>query len=538
MSILSLYNLSWYHALGLLLLGVVSAAAVRTVRNVYLHPLSQFPGPWYLAATSIPSAFISWRRMEPEWLLNLTKKYGTDKPIRIAENILLFPRPSALKDIYWDPAINTKMELYGTGTLGPPNLFSTRDGEVHRKLRKALGGTHWSIGYLKNNLEYRVDDLIRLFETKMTEFAQREQVVELSDKVAEFAADIMAIVAFSEPWGFVKNSRDERRILESWRGGLDFFGIACRWRWFRRNILANDWLSGFFLPAGNEESGMGYLYAQADQQVSQREAKMAAEGKAYHMERPDLLQYCLDARYDSGAPLSPIVKRAHVTLLIQAGADTTATALSSTLRFLMVQDGGRVLAKARAEIEAAERAGQLSDPITYEESRRHLPYFGACIKESLRLNPPAANLFGRITPTYSSASPSSSNKTGRSGRTVVAAQAKTIDGVLVPPGTEVSSFAYVLHRDPMLYAPDPETYRPERWLECDDARAAEMEASQFVFGLGPRVCLGKEIAAMEMWKLLPQVVRRFNMELVAKGKYIVAGGVAYNKGLEVRLSRR
>lgn len=231
------------------------------------------------------------------------------------------------------------------------------------------------------------------------------------------------------------------------------------------------------------------------------------------------------------------MKRAHVTLLIQAGADTTATALSSTLRFLMVQDGGRVLAKARAEIEAAERAGQLSDPITYEESRRHLPYFGACIKESLRLHPPAANLFGRITPTYSSASPSS-NKTGRSGRTVVAAQAKTIDGVLVPPGTEVSSFAYVLHRDPALYAPDPETYRPERWLECDDARAAEMEASQFVFGLGPRVCLGKEIAAMEMWKLLPQVVRRFDMELVAKGKYIVAGGVAYNKGLEVRLTRR
>ena len=216
-------------------------------------------------------------------------------------------------------------------------------------------------------------------------------------------------------------------------------------------------------------------------------------------------------------------------MLIQAGADTTATALSSTLRYLLVQDGRRVLAKARAELESADRAGKLSDPIAYEEARRHLPYFGACIKEALRLDPPATNLFGRVTPS------SSLPKSGR-GRT--GAISKHIDGVLVPPGTEVTSNAYIVQRDPELYAPDPETYRPERWLECRDSRAAEMEAAQFVFGIGPRVCLGKEIASMELWKLLPQVVRRFDMELLAKGAYIVAGGVAYNRGLEVRLTRK
>ncbi|KAK8115395.1 pisatin demethylase [Apiospora kogelbergensis] len=481
-------------------------------------PLSQFPGPWYAAATSLTSAIVSWRRMEPEWLLGLTKKYGTESPIRIAPTMLLFPRPSALKDIYWDPALNQKTELYGTGVLGPPHLFSTRDGEVHRRLRKALGGTHWSIGYLKNNWEHRIDDQVRLFEEKMTQFAERNEVIVLSDKVAEFAADIMTMVSFSEPWGFVQHSRDERRLLESWRGGLDFFGVAARWRWFRQNVLANDRLSGFFLPSGNDQSGMGYLYAQADRQVGLREARMAAEGKSYYMERPDLLQHCLDARYDSGAPLTPVEKRAHVTLLIQAGADTTATALSSTLRYLLAQDGGRVLAEARAELEAADRAGQLSDPVAYEEARRHLPYLGACIKEALRLQPPATNFFGRLT-----------------------RSSKTIDGALVPPATEVTSNAYVVQRDPVLYAPDPETYRPERWLQeggGGDAGAAEMEAAQFVFGVGPRVCLGREVAAMELWKLLPQVVRRFDMQLLAVGEYTVAGGVAYNRGFEVRLTRR
>lgn len=183
----------------------------------------------------------------------------------------------------------------------------------------------------------------------------------------------------------------------------------------------------------------------------------------------------------TGEALTPIQKRAHVTLLIQAGADTTATVLGSTLRFLLLHP--KVLEKAREEIDAAHGAKLLSNPIAYEESRQHLPYFGACIKESLRLNPPAPNLFARVVP--------------RGG--------KNIDGVFVPEDTEVTSVSYVVQRDPVLYAPDPEAFRPERWLEADAKKLSEMEAGQFVFGIGPRVCLGKDIATMELWKLLPQV---------------------------------
>lgn len=78
MSVVSLLRgLSWNQVLGLLLVGLVSAAAARIIRNVYLHPLSKFPGPWYAAATSLTSAIVSWRRVEPRWLLGLTKKYGS-----------------------------------------------------------------------------------------------------------------------------------------------------------------------------------------------------------------------------------------------------------------------------------------------------------------------------------------------------------------------------------------------------------------------------------------------------------------------------
>jgi cytochrome P450 len=183
-----------------------------------------------------------------------------------------------------------------------------------------------------------------------------------------------------------------------------------------------------------------------------------------------------------GEALSPLQKRAHVTLLIQAGADTTGTGLGSTLRFLVTHP--EKLVRARKEIETADKAGQLSNPVKYEEVRVRLPYLVACIKESLRLNPPATNLFARIAPK----------------------QGKQIGNVFVPPGTEITSYAYVVQRDPELYGPDPDSFRPERWLESAE-KASEFDAASFVFGIGPRVCLGKDIAMMELYKLIPEVSR-------------------------------
>lgn len=180
-----------------------------------------------------------------------------------------------------------------------------------------------------------------------------------------------------------------------------------------------------------------------------------------------------------GESLSPIQKRAHVTLLIQAGADTTGTGLGSTLRYLTTHPDKR--AKALSEIQKADSAGLLSTPVKYEEVRQHLPYFVACIKEGLRLNPPATNLFARV----------------------VGPEGKKIGDHFVPPGMEITTHAYIVQRDPTLYAPDPHEFRPERWL--DENKSLEMDGASFVFGMGSRVCLGKDIAIMELYKLLPEV---------------------------------
>ncbi|KAK3688935.1 cytochrome P450 17A1, partial [Podospora appendiculata] len=490
--------------------GVVLVLALRIVYCLRFHPLSRFHGPWYAASSSLVMAIVSWRRREPEWLLGLAKKYGRHAPIRIAPSLLLFPNSSALKDIYKDPDLNVRSRIvYSTGMTGPVSLSSTLDAEEHRELRKALGGPQWSIGALKKVWEARIDELITLFTGKATLAAMSGREVVLSDKCAEFAADVMTVVSFSEPWGFVKNDRDEKHILESWRKSLDVWGFVGRFGWLRENVFKSS-LSVYLLPKTDDDDGMGYLRGLADRLVTERERQI--EEERFSQDKPDILQYTLEAR-SNGEPLSPVQKRAHMTLVIQAGADTTGTGLGNTLRFLLTHPS--CLEKARAEISAAEAAGYLSCPIQYEETRAHLPYFVACIKESLRVNPPAPQVLPRV----------------------VGSKGATISGVFVPGGTDVMCHASVVQRDPELYGPDPEAFRPERWLESE-RQSATFDASSMVFGLGPRVCLGRDIALMEMHKLLPEIVRRFDIELLDEGKVVVAGGVAYNQGLVVKFRLR
>jgi cytochrome P450 len=150
------------------------------------------------------------------------------------------------------------------------------------------------------------------------------------------------------------------------------------------------------------------------------------------------------------------------------------------LRFLVTHPSK--LAKARKEIDKADKANLLSSPIQFEETRQYLPYFVACIKEGLRLQPPGTNLYARIAP-----------KDG-----------KVVDGHFIPGGTEITSHAYCVQRDQTLYGEDAEKFCPERWLESEQ-RTFELEAAQFTFGMGPRVCLGKDVAVLEMYKLLPEV---------------------------------
>ncbi|KAH8589289.1 cytochrome P450 17A1 [Bisporella sp. PMI_857] len=438
-------------AASLVLTTIVSS---RTINCLFFHPLRIFPSPWYAACPSLPLALSSFLNKEPDWLMFLVNQYGDGVPIRITPNIVFFYRAASLRGIYWDPQCNTKSRMYGHETLGAPSMFQALDGQDHRALRKVLGGSAWSIGSLKNAWESRFDSQIRIFVSKETVRAKNKEPIVLSDKVSEFAADIMTMVSFTKPWGFVQNDRDERSC-NAWRESLLLFGTAQRWRFFHE------------------------LWWQSASEIARRECCISDEN--FSLEQPDSLQLTLEAKLD-GEPLTPTQKIAPMALRIQAGADTTGTALGCTL--LLLTTHPRKLAKVRHEIEAADVEGYLREVVQYDETREHLSYICACIR-----------------------------------------------------GTDMTTEARVVQQDPDTLDKHPDDFSPERWLH-GEGKAAKMEAGMFVFGMAPRACLGKEIALLETHKPIPEIICRFDIELLSPGRYYVRGGVAVNEGFTVQLSPR
>lgn len=77
-------------------------------------------------------------------------------------------------------------------------------------------------------------------------------------------------------------------------------------------------------------------------------------------------------------------------------------------------------------------------------------------------------------------------------------------GKMAPPGTEVTIHPTLIHRDIVMYGCDGDVFNPDRWLDPD--RAMKDQRYFFAFAYGARVCLGKDIALMQIYKGPLQVI--------------------------------
>jgi cytochrome P450 len=80
------------------------------------------------------------------------------------------------------------------------------------------------------------------------------------------------------------------------------------------------------------------------------------------------------------------------------------------------------------------------------------------------------------------------------------------------PGATIYVSPWVVHRDARFFQ-NPEQFCPERWQ--DNLEQKLPRCTYFPFGAGPRVCLGKAFAMVQVMLILTMVVQKFRLILVS-----------------------
>ena len=113
-------------------------------------------------------------------------------------------------------------------------------------------------------------------------------------------------------------------------------------------------------------------------------------------------------------------------------------------------------------------------------------------------------------------------------------------GQLIPGGTTVGISAWTVNFDKGVFGSDADVFHPERWLEASEEQLKRMERTWFSFGYGTRACIGKNIAILEMTKLVPTLLRRYNLEWAAEEDEWKISGYFFCKqsGVIMRLTPR
>jgi benzoate 4-monooxygenase len=172
-----------------------------------------------------------------------------------------------------------------------------------------------------------------------------------------------------------------------------------------------------------------------------------------------------------------------VCAIIDAGADTTAIALTQILELLIRHP--QHLKTLREEVKTIMEPDQV---VASYDAAKSLPFLKACLDEAMRIIPPTSAGLPRRTPP----------------------EGAEILGEWIPGNTSVSMPIYTAHHDPTIFR-DPEAFNPHRWLDRDERK--RMESYFIPFSTGGRGCIGRNISYLEQTVVLASLVHRYDFAL-------------------------
>ncbi|KUI65370.1 Pisatin demethylase [Cytospora mali] len=508
--------ISWWF---LIIPGVI---IVRALYRKYASPLRKYPGPWLASTTrlwKLVSAASAHTHLDH---IELHKKYGP--VVRIAPNEVSLSSPEAARTL-----LSAGKRLYKTkfyGVFPPPenpDIFTEYREDVHAQ-KKKVANVPYSMAAMQQ-LSPFIDDTIELLTQKMDAAAagrtgapikdfSKGPAVDLGNWLHWFAFDVLGEVAFSRSFGFLEQGRDVDGAIHIIDESQRYNGIVGQVpfmdHFLRRNPL---WKLIPMLDSRNALiTRMAYEELARRRPFDKESEGMWKGGDG----RRDLLASLIKGHLKDPQRFSEgdVFAVAHGAIF--AGSDSTASTMQSFFWHILADK--RVYARIQEEIATAVEDGTIpaSGNISWAEAQK-LQYFQACLKEAMRVRPAVGLNIVRVVPP----------------------EGAELDGQFFPGGVTIAANGWVLHRDKATFGEDAEVYRPERWLG-DVEEAKRMERYMFQFGGGSHLCIGRNLALLEINKVCPRLLRDFNFELVHPDRELRARATFFvvQQGLEVYISRK
>ena len=334
-----------------------------------------------------------------------------------------------------------------------------------------------------------VDSTTELFLSRLAELyipsdsARPAVICDLGKWLQYYAFDVIGELTFSKRFGFLDQGGDVSGIIASFRNA-DYVITLGQMRWldhyFRRPL--SRW---------SLKPPTSAVVTFTRERITE---KLSGGANKESWDRKDMLSRFLDAKEAYPDLIDDLRVLSYATSNVNAGADTTAITLTAIFYYLLKNP--RTLKKLEEEVLAAANTGAISSPCVSWTSAQKLPYLDAVIKEALRIHPAVGLILERIVPPAG----------------------MTVYGIHIPGGTVIGANPWVIHRDKLMFGADADQWRPERWIDSDKVTLKLMNRSSLAFGGGTRTCIGKNISLLEMYKVVPAIIQKFELSLARPEK--------------------
>ncbi|CAL9243172.1 unnamed protein product [Arabidopsis halleri] len=371
----------------------------------------------------------------------------------------------------------------------------TKDSLAWKNLRKASQVMINHQGFQRLSLTTTIskvkDGLVPLFN----HIAREGTTVDLQDVFWRFTFDttLVTVTGCDDPRSLsiempvVESAKALDTILE----GITYRHVKPRFLW-----KLQSWI-GVGIEKKMIEAGAVFDRVCATYISARREEIKRSQG-INNGESEDLLtsHIKLDTtKYQLMDPINDKFLRDNVFALLLAGRDTTASALTWFFSFL--SENLLVVTKIRQEIDTIlprSSSGHERPSCDTMEYLNKLVYLHAALCETMRLCPPVP--LERLSPVESDVLPS---------------------GHKVEANSKILVFIYGVGRMRAVWGEDALEFKPERWIS-ETGELRHVPAFKFLaFNAGPRICLGKQIAMIQMKFVAVEILQNYDIK-VAKGQ--------------------